>query len=103
MPEPVSHATAARPQSGGPAGPYDAARERSLIRQDVQELGENPERLVLAGNRTTESRDFLGKIVAEIQVHTKRAVICYALPLPGDSPLAGMRRQEVDLPEEALA
>ena len=69
----------------------------------MQELGENPERLVLAGDRTTESRDFLGTIVAEIQVHTKRAVICYALPLPGDSPLGGMRRQEIDLPAEALA
>ena len=82
---------------------YDAARERSLTRQDVKDLGENPERLVLAGDKTTESRDFLGKIVAEIQVHTRTAVICYTLPLPGDSPLAGMRRQEIDLPSEALA
>ena len=82
---------------------YDAARERSLTGQDVQELGENPERLVLAADSTEESRYFLGKIVAEIQVHTKTAVICYALPLPGDSPLAGMRRQEIDLPEEILA
>ena len=82
---------------------YDTARERSLTRQDVQELGKDPERLVLAADSTRESRDFLGKIIAEIQVHTKRAVICYALPLPGDSPLAGMRRQEVDLPAEALA
>ena len=79
---------------------YDTARERSLARQDVKDLREDPERLVLAGDRTTESRDFLGIIVAEIQVHTKRAVICYALPLPGDSLLAGMRRQEIDLPEE---
>ena len=82
---------------------YDTARERSLARQDVKDLREDPERLVLAGDRTTESRDFLGIIVAEIQVHTKRAVICYALPLPGDSLLAGMRRQEIDLPEEILA
>ena len=82
---------------------YDTACERSLTRQDVQELGENPERLVLAGDRTTESRDFLGKVIAETQVHTKTAIICYALPLPGDSPLAGMRRQEIDLPEEVLA
>ena len=82
---------------------YDAPRERSLTRQDVQDLGENPERLVLAADRTRESGYFLGKIVAEIQVHTKRAVICHALPLPGDSPLAGMSRQEIDLPEEALA
>ena len=50
---------------------YDAARERSLTRQDVQELGEDPERLVLAADRTRESRDFLGKIIAEIQVHTR--------------------------------
>ena len=82
---------------------YDAARERSLTRKDVQDLGENPERLVLAVDSTRESRDFLGNIVAEIQVYTKRAVIRYALPLPGDSPLAGMRRQEIDLPAEALA
>ena len=60
---------------------YDAARERSLTRQDVQELGEDPERLVLAGDRTTESRDFLGKVIAEIQVHTRTAVICYTIPI----------------------
>ena len=82
---------------------YDEAREHSLTTKDVQEIWENPERLVLAVDRTTESRDFLGKIVAEIQIHTKRAVICYSLPLPGDIPLAGMRRQEVDLPAEVLA
>ena len=82
---------------------YENARERSLTRQDVQELGEDPERLVLAADSTRGSRDFLGIIVAEIQVHTRTAVIRYALPLPGDSPLAGMRRQEIDLPEEVLA
>ena len=82
---------------------YDAAREHSLTRRDVQELGEDPERLVLAADSTRESRDLLGTIVAEIQVHTKRAVICYTFPLPEGSPLAGMRRQEIDLPEEALA
>ena len=82
---------------------YDAARASSVTKQDVQELGENPERLVLAADSTRESRDFLGKVIAEIQVHTRTAVIRYALPLPGDSPLAGMRRQEIDLPAEALA
>ena len=82
---------------------YDAPRASSVTRQDVKDLGENPERLVLAGNRTTESRYFLGKIVAEIQVYTRTAIICYTLPLPGDSPLTGMRRQEIALPEEALA
>ena len=82
---------------------YENAREHSLTRQDVQELRENPKLLVLAADSTQESRDFLGKIVAEIQVHTRTAVICYALPLPGDSPPAGMLRQEIDLPEEVLA
>ena len=82
---------------------YDAPRASSVTRQDVKDLGENPERLVLAADSAQESRHFLGKIIAEIQIYTRTAIICYTLPLPGDSPLAGMRRQEVDLPEEALA
>ena len=82
---------------------YDAARASSVTKQDVQELGENPERLVLAADSTRESRDFLGKVVVEIQVYTRTAVICYALPPPGDSPLAGMRRHEIDLPQKTLA
>ena len=82
---------------------YDAPRASSVTRQDVKDLGENPERLVLAADSTQESRYFLGKIIAEIQVYTRTAVICYTLPLPGDSPLGGMRRQEIDLPAEALA
>ena len=69
--------------------PYENAREHSLTRKDVQELWENQESMVLAAGRTLESRDFLGKIVAEIQVYTKTAIICYALPLPGDSPTGG--------------
>ena len=82
---------------------YDTARASSVTRQDVKDLGENPERLVLAADSAQESRYFLGKIIAEIQIYTRTAIICYTLPLPGDSPLAGMRRQEIDLPEEALA
>ena len=71
---------------------YDAAHEHSLTWKDVQEPGEDPERLVLAADSTRESRDLLGTIVAEIQVDTKRAVIRYALPLPEDSPLVLQRR-----------
>ena len=82
---------------------YDAPRASSVTRQDVKDLGENPERQVLAADSTQESRYFLGKIIAEIQIYTRTAIIRYALPLPGDSPLAGMRRQEIDLPEEVLA
>ena len=82
---------------------YNAAPERSLTRLDLQQIRDNPKLLVLAANSTQETRDLMGIIVAEIQVHTKSAVIRYAHPLPGDSPRAGMRRQEIDLPEEILA
>ena len=50
-----------------------------------------------------ESREFLGRFIAGIRIHAEKAVICYSIPLPEDSPLAGMRRQEIDLPEEMLA
>ena len=84
-------------------GRYDEAREHRLTRQDVQELMENSERLVLAVGRTVESREFLGRFITEIQIHDERAVICYSIPLPEGSTLAGMRRQEIDLPEGVLA
>ena len=84
-------------------GRYDEAREHRLTRQDVQELMENSERLVLAVGRTVESREFLGRFIAGIRIHAEKAVICYSIPLPEDSPLAGIRRQEIDLPEEVLA
>ena len=82
---------------------YDAAPEHSLTRRDVQELRENPKLLVLAADSTQETRDLLGIIVAEIQVHAERAVVLYSIPLPEDSPLAGRRRQEIDLPKEVRA
>ena len=84
-------------------GRYDEAREHRLTRQDVRELMENSERLVLAVGRTVESREFLGRFIAGIRIHAEKAVICYSIPLPEGSPLAGMRRQEIDLPEEMLA
>ena len=73
-------------------GRYDEAREHRLTRQDLQELRENPERFVLATGRTSEAREFLGRFIPEIQVHAEKAVICYSIPRPEDSPLAGMRQ-----------
>ena len=84
-------------------GRYDEAREHRLTRQDVQEFMENSEHLVLAVGRTVESREFLCRFINEIQVHAETAVIHYSIPLPEDSPLAGMHQQEIDLPEEMLA
>ena len=82
---------------------YDEARKHGLTRQDLQEVRENPERFVLAASRTAESRDFLGRFITQIRVHAEKAVVHYSIPLPEDSPLEGTRRQEIDLPEEALA
>ena len=84
-------------------GRYDEAREHSLTRQDLQEVREIPERFVLAAGGAPRTRHFLGRITTGIQIHAARAVIHYSIPLPEDSPLAGMRRQEIDLPEEILA
>ena len=43
------------------------------------------------------------QFINEIQVNAGKAVVHYSIPLPEDSPLACMRRQEIDLPEEILA
>ena len=81
---------------------YDEAREHRLTRQNLQEVRENPERFVLAAGGGPRTRDFLSGFITGIQVHAEKAVICYSIPLPEDSPLAGMRQQEIDLPEEVL-
>ena len=84
-------------------GRYDEAREHSLTRQDLQEVRENPERFVLAAGGAPRTRHFLGRITTGIQIHAARAVVHYSIPLPEDSPLACMLRQEIDLPEEVRA
>ena len=82
---------------------YAEAHEHRLTRQDLQEVRENPGRFVLAAGGAPRTREFLGRFIAGIQVHAEKAVICYSIPLPEDSPLADIRRQEIDLPEEVLA
>ena len=84
-------------------GQYDEAREHSLTRQDLQEVRENLEHFVLATGGSPKARDFLCRWINEIQVHAEKAVVCYSVPLPENSPLADTRRQEIDLPEEVRA
>ena len=84
-------------------GRYDEALEHRLTRQDLQEVRENPGRFVPAAGGAPRTRDFLSGFIAEIQVQPETAVIYYSIPLPEDSPLAGMRQQEIDLPQEVLA
>ena len=59
--------------------------------------------VVLAADSTRESRDFLGKIVAEIQAYTKRGIICYTIPMPEDSPIGGRDAEEVTLDSPVLS
>ena len=84
-------------------GRYDEAREHRLTRQDLQEVREIPERFVLATGGPPRTRDFLSGFIAGMRTHAGRAVVHYSIPLPEDSPLAGTRQQEIDLPEEVLA
>ena len=83
-------------------GRYDEALEHRLTRQDLQEVRENPGRFVPAAGGAPRTRDFLSGFIAEIQVQPETAVIYYSIPLPEDSPLAGMRQQEINLPEKII-
>ena len=75
----------------------------SLTGRDVKELKNSPNLLVHATGGVVETRNFLGRFIADIHVHTDTAVVHYSIPLPGDSLLAGMKHQVVDLPPEVLA
>ena len=76
-----------------------------LTRKDVQEVRANPERFVLAAGGAPRTREFLSGFIAGIRIHAGKAVICYSIPLPEDSPLAERQAvgQEIDLPEGVLA
>ena len=73
-------------------GRYDEAREHRLARQDLKKVRGNPESFVLATGGSPRTRDSLSGFIAGMRIHAEKAVICYFIPLPDDSPLAGMRR-----------
>ena len=85
------------------AATYDAARDYQLTTKDVQRLVEDTERLALAEDRTSQIRELLGRFIDEIWIRAKGAAVHYSIPLPEDSPLAGMYRQKIDLPEDVLS
>ena len=68
-----------------------------MTAEDVEELTKNPDLLMQAAGSASEVRLLLGRFIEEIQVHGAHAVVRYSLPLPGDSPLAGLTYQEIDL------
>ena len=83
--------------------PGDDAPGYRLTREEVQQLKGHPELFVNAVGGAAAARDFLRRCITEIRVHPGKSVIHYAIPLPVESPLAGMRQQEIRIPEEALA
>ena len=78
----------------------DAGEQYSLTARDIKQLSKRPELLVQAAGSASETRHLLSRFIKEIQVHAGRAVVRYSIPLPADSPLAGMMHQEVELPPD---
>ena len=78
------------------------ADEQMLTKDDVLEIKEHPDLFIQALGGAAETRNFLRGFITEIQAHPTKGVVHYVIPLPADSPLAGMSRQEISIPEEAL-
>ena len=73
-----------------------------MTSQNVEDMKAKPELLIQATGGARELRDFLGRFITEIQVHADGIVVRYSIPLPDDSPFAGMKEQEIGFPKEAL-
>ena len=84
---------------------YDEGGEHRLTKTGpAGSSGKTQERFVMACQQDCGEQGLPMQIGStQIQVHAEKAVVCYSVPLPEDSPLAGTRRQKVDLPEEVLA
>ena len=81
----------------------DETWEHGLTTQKVASLKNNPAEFVSSVGGAAIARDFLAGFIDEIQVHPDRATICYALPLPKDSPHRGETKQDLTITPEALA
>ena len=83
--------------------PDDDAPGYRFTREEIQQLKGHPELFFQAVGGAVAARDFLCGFITEIRVHPGKSVIHYAIPLPAESPLAGMRQQKIRIPKEALA
>ena len=77
--------------------------QRSMTNRDIEKLYKRPDLLVQTAGSTFETRNLLSRFIEEIQIHSGRAVIRYSIPLPADSPLAGMMYQEVEFTTDLTA
>ena len=93
-------ATALEEATGSPQG--DPTGEHGLTKREVKSLKEDPEGFVASIGGTLAARKFLGGFIAEIQIQTDRAVVCYSIPLPDTNPLAGRYQQHIWLSEISL-
>ena len=87
--------------TGSPGG--DGTGEHGLTKREIARLKDSPAEFVASVGGAAKARDFLAGFIDEIQVHPERATVCYALPLPGGSPLEGETKQDVNITAEALA
>ena len=78
----------------------ESGGQLTMTGRDIEELSKRPDLLVQAAGSASETQYFLSQFIKEIQVHAGRAVVRYSIPLPADSPLAGMVNQEIELPPD---
>ena len=77
--------------------------QRSMTNRDIEKLNKRPDLLVQTAGNTFETRNLLSRFIKEIQIHSGQAVIQYSIPLPADSPLAGMMYQEAEFTPGLIA
>ena len=77
--------------------------QHSMTNRDIEEFYKRPDLLVQTADSASETRSLLSRFIEEIQIHDGRAVIRYSIPLPADSPLAGMMYQEVEFAPDLTA
>ena len=87
--------------TGSPEG--DETGEHGLTMREVDRVKNNPAEFAYSVGGTTRARDFLAGFIDGIQVHQDRATVCYALPLPSNSPLEGLTSQDVSITPETMA
>ena len=75
--------------------------EYRLSRQDIRQPVERPDLLVQALGGT-KTQTFLKGFIAEIRVQPGKATVRYTIPLPEDSPRAGVSHQEIPILEETV-
>ena len=81
----------------------ETGAQHVLTDRDIGELTNRPDLLIQAAGSVSQTRCLLGRFIKEIQIDAGRAIVRYSIPLPADSPLAGMKDQQIDLAPDLAA